>query len=108
MKLAKVRFDSDDACGRALKGLATRMKITVLADESFIVPESGIEWLRAQGLPFKSWNGSTRIMSFRRYEITLPTRYNDGIPSSRRSYPLRNSDRLTLPLDLGIWDFSGI
>jgi len=39
MKFAKIRFASDDACAKALKGLATRMKITVPADESFIVPE---------------------------------------------------------------------
>ena len=33
MKFAKVRFDSDEVCAHALKGLATRMRITVLADE---------------------------------------------------------------------------
>ena len=53
MKLAKIRFDSEEACARALKGLATRMRITVLADESFIVPEAGLEWLRTEGLPFQ-------------------------------------------------------
>jgi len=29
------------------------MTVTVLADESFIVPESGVEWLRSEGLPFQ-------------------------------------------------------
>jgi hypothetical protein len=53
MKFAKVRFSSDDVCARALKGLATRMRITVLADESFIVPEAGLEWLSAEGLAFQ-------------------------------------------------------
>ena len=53
MKFAKIRFASDDACAKALKGLATRMKITVLADESFIVPEAGITWLKAEDLPFQ-------------------------------------------------------
>ena len=53
MKFAKIRFASDEACARALKGLATRMKITVLADESFIVPEAGMEWLKAEDLPFQ-------------------------------------------------------
>ena len=53
MKFAKIRFASDDACAKALKGLATRMKITVLADESFIVPEAGITWLKAEELPFQ-------------------------------------------------------
>ena len=37
MKLAKVRFESDAVCARALKELASRMRITVLADETFIV-----------------------------------------------------------------------
>ena len=36
MKFAKVRFESDDICAKALKGLASRMRITVLRDESFI------------------------------------------------------------------------
>ena len=53
MKFAKIRFASDDACAKALKGLATRMRITELADESFIVPEAGIEWLKAEDLPFQ-------------------------------------------------------
>ena len=53
MKFAKIRFASDDACAKALKGLATRMKITVLADESFIVPEAGITRLKAEDLPFQ-------------------------------------------------------
>ena len=53
MKFAKVRFNSDEACASALKGLATRMRITVLADESFIVPEAGLEWLKAEGLPYQ-------------------------------------------------------
>jgi hypothetical protein len=36
MRLAKIRFESDETCAQALKGLAMRMQITVLADESFI------------------------------------------------------------------------
>jgi hypothetical protein len=50
MRFAKVRFQSDDVCAKALKGLASRMRITVLRDESFIVPETGLEWLRSEGL----------------------------------------------------------
>lgn len=53
MKFAKVRFESDAACAQALKGLASRMQITVLADESFIVPEAGLEWLKGDGVPFQ-------------------------------------------------------
>ncbi|MEY2427281.1 MAG: hypothetical protein QOJ40_166, partial [Verrucomicrobiota bacterium] len=53
MKFAKIRFTSDEACAKALKGLATRMRITVLADESFLVPEAGMEWLKAEDLPFQ-------------------------------------------------------
>ena len=53
MKLARIRFTSDEACARALKGLAMRMRITVLADESFIVPEPGLDWLKSEGLSFE-------------------------------------------------------
>ena len=53
MKFAKVRFASDDACAKALKGLATRMRVTVLRDESFIVPEAGLEWIRSEGLSYQ-------------------------------------------------------
>ena len=53
MKFAKVRFDSDEVCARALKGLAARMRITVLADESFILPEAGLEWLKTEGLAYQ-------------------------------------------------------
>ena len=53
MRFAHIRLASDDACGRALKGLAMRMRITVLPDETFIVPESGLEWLRTEGLAFE-------------------------------------------------------
>jgi hypothetical protein len=53
MKFAKVRFESDDICAKALKGLASRMRITVLRDESFIVPEPGLEWLKSEGLSYR-------------------------------------------------------
>jgi len=53
MKLANIRFESDVACAQALKGLAMQMRTTVLADESFIVPEAGLEWLKAEGVPFQ-------------------------------------------------------
>ncbi len=53
MKLGKIRFASDETCAKALKGLATRMRITVLADETFIVPEAGMEWLKAEDLSFE-------------------------------------------------------
>ena len=53
MKFAKIRFESDQVCARSLKGLASRMRITVLADETFVVPEAGIEWLKSESLPFQ-------------------------------------------------------
>ena len=74
MKFAKVRFDSENACARALKGLAMRMRITVLADESFIVPEAGIEWLRAEGLPFQlvEWVNQDYVLQALRDNLTHP------------------------------------
>jgi len=74
MKFAKVRFESDEACARALKGLATRMRITVLADESFIVPESGLEWLKTEGLPFQilEWVNQDNVLQTLRDNLAHP------------------------------------
>jgi hypothetical protein len=74
MKFAKIRFASDDACAKALKGLATRMKITVLADESFIVPEAGITWLKAEDLPFQflEWVSQDYVVQTLRDNLAHP------------------------------------
>ena len=74
MKFAKVRFESDDECARALKGLATRMRITVLADESFIVPEAGLEWLKTEGLPFQivEWVSQDNVLQTLRDNLAHP------------------------------------
>jgi hypothetical protein len=74
MKFAKIRFASDDACAKALKGLATRMKITVLADESFIVPEAGIAWLKAEDLPFQflEWVSQDDVVQTLRDNLAHP------------------------------------
>ena len=74
MKFAKVRFESDEICARALKGLATRMKITVLADESFIVPEAGLEWLKTEGLPFQmlEWVNQDNVVQTLRDNLAHP------------------------------------
>ena len=74
MKFAKVRFASDDACAQALKGLASRMRITVLADESFIVPEAGIQWLTAEKLPFQiiEWVNQDDVVQALRDNLAHP------------------------------------
>ncbi len=74
MKFAKVRFESDEVCARALKGLATRMQITVLADESFIVPEAGLEWLKTEGLPFQivEWVSQDNVLQTLRDNLAHP------------------------------------
>lgn len=74
MKLAKIRFETDAACARALKGLAMRMRITVLADESFIVPEAGIEWLKSEGLPFQilEWVNQDHVLQALRDNLAHP------------------------------------
>ena len=74
MKLAKVRFESDAICARALKGLASRMRITVMADESFIVPEAGVEWLRAEGLAFQilEWVNQDNVIQALRDNLAHP------------------------------------
>jgi hypothetical protein len=64
MKLARVRFESDETCARALKGLATRMRVTVLADETFVLPEAGLRWLQSEGLPFQilEWMSQDHVL----------------------------------------------
>ena len=60
MKFAKIRFESDAVCAQALKGLAMRMRTTVLQDETFIVPETGLEWLNSDSLPDQFWEWMNR------------------------------------------------
>lgn len=74
MKFAKVRFASDDVCARALKGLASRMRLTVLADESFIVPEVGIQWLTSEKLPFQiiEWVNQDYVLQALRDNLAHP------------------------------------
>lgn len=74
MKFAKIRFESDEVCAQALKGLATRMRITVLADESFIVPEAGLEWLKTEGLPFQiaEWVNQDYVLQTLRDNLAHP------------------------------------
>lgn len=74
MKFAKIRFASDDICARALKGLASRMRITVLADESFIVPEAGMKWLTSEKLPFQiiEWVNQDHVVQALRDNLAHP------------------------------------
>ncbi|MBI2925133.1 MAG: hypothetical protein HYY24_05440 [Verrucomicrobia bacterium] len=74
MKFARVRFDSDDACARALKGLAMRMRITVLRDESFVVPERGLAWLDGEGLryEFLEWMHQDNVVQALRDHLAHP------------------------------------
>ena len=74
MKYAKVRFESDAACARALKGLAMRRRITVLADETFVVPEDGLEWLKSEGLQFKflGWVSHDHVVQTLRDNLAHP------------------------------------
>ncbi len=74
MKLAKIRFESDETCARALKGLASRMRVTVLADESFIVPQSGLDWLESEGLPFQlvEWMNQDDVLQALRDNLAHP------------------------------------
>jgi hypothetical protein len=74
MKFAKVRFASDDAAAKALKGLATRMRVTVLRDESFIVPEAGLEWLRSEGVSYQllEWVNQDDVIQALRDNLAHP------------------------------------
>ena len=74
MRFAKVRFASDATCAKALKGLASRMRITVLADESFVVPEDGLEWLRKEALPFEllGWMNQDNVVQALRDNLAHP------------------------------------
>ena len=74
MKFAKVRFESDDACAKALAGLASRMRITVLRDETFIVPEPGVEWLTSAELPYQlvQWMNQDDVVQALRDNLAHP------------------------------------
>ena len=74
MKFAKIRFASDEVCARSLKELATRMQITVLADESFVVPAAGLEWLNSAGLPFQflEWMNQDHVLQALRDNLAHP------------------------------------
>ena len=74
MKFAKIRFDNDDVCARALVGLATRMRVTVLADETFVVPETGLEWLKSETLPFQfvDWMNQDDVLQALRDNLAHP------------------------------------
>lgn len=74
MRFAKVRFESDDVCAKALLGLATRMRVTVLRDESFIVPEPGLNWLKSEGLPYQfvEWLNQDHVVQALRDNLAHP------------------------------------
>ena len=74
MKLARIKFDSDANCARALKGLAMRMRITVLQDESFVVPEAGLTWLKNEGLPYQfvEWMNQDHVLQTLRDNLAHP------------------------------------
>jgi hypothetical protein len=73
VKFAKIRFETDEACARALKGLSMRMRITVLADETFIVPEAGIQWLKSEGVSFQllEWVNQNYVVRALRDKLML-------------------------------------
>ena len=74
MRFAKIRFDSDDICAKALKGLAMRTQLTVLADETFIVPEAELNWLKSQHLTFHlvEWVNQDHVVQALRDNLTHP------------------------------------
>jgi hypothetical protein len=51
-----------------------RMRITVLADETFIVPETGVEWLKTAGLPFQisEWITQDHVIKALRDNLAHP------------------------------------
>ena len=53
MKFAKIRFQSQDVCAKALQGMMQIAKVVGLRDQVFIVPERVLEWLAAEKLPYK-------------------------------------------------------
>jgi hypothetical protein len=53
MKFAKVEFSSDGDAARALHGLMQRGRITGLRDGTFIVPSPALDWLTAEGIPYR-------------------------------------------------------
>jgi len=74
MRLAKIRFTTDEAAGKALLELAKRTKITVLRDESFIVPEAALSWLKSEGLSYEflNWMHQDHVVETLRDNLAHP------------------------------------
>jgi len=53
MRFAKIEFASEADAAKALYGLMQRGKVTVLRDQSFIVPAPALNWLDEEEIPFK-------------------------------------------------------
>lgn len=51
-----------------------RMRITVLRDESFIVPEPGLEWLNGEGLSYEllEWMHQDHVIQTVRAHLAHP------------------------------------
>jgi hypothetical protein len=52
MSFAKIKVESRETCAKALHGLMQRGKVTMLRDQTLIVPESALTWLNAERLPY--------------------------------------------------------
>ena len=48
------------------------MRITVMADESFIMPEAGLEWLKTEGLAYQivGWLNQDDVLQALRDNLT--------------------------------------
>lgn len=53
MKFVKIQFEDREAAAKALVGMARRGRVIGLREYAFIVPESALDWLAENALPYK-------------------------------------------------------
>ena len=51
MRFAKIKFETQEDCARALHGLMQRGKVIALRNQTYLVPPPALDWLTSQQIP---------------------------------------------------------
>jgi len=54
MKFARIEFNSESDAAKALYGIMQRGRITGLRDGTFMVPDTALQWLDSEQIPYKT------------------------------------------------------
>ncbi len=101
MNIIRIRFPDDESKRRALGFLAGRFSFTSYETGEMLVVEDALTALAVAGIPFSAEGPAPMPKSFRRFELLLPTKFNDERPVPAEAF----ADTL-LDLELPFW--SGI